>query len=342
MLLLAGPWTLWAGPVVIPGVPDYQQGVFPGRNDCTPVAAAVVLGYWDSHGYGNLIAGPADYAANPAGVSDLVARLKIAMNWDSSGTAVVFIPGGILSVAAERGYSFSASNDYAVSWEDVKTQVDAGQPPVFTMTNPAYQSASHSVACVGYQETGTTRIVISHDNWDTTPEDVYLNFDECGNKTLTAIAPPKVPVRTLTVRSTPIAEVPVAGSPAGITDYAVILDGSTSVDLTAPVRLSANGTYYHFVRWTLDGADLPDGQTTLPLTMDNSCTATAVYETWPIRGDANRDCRVDVIDLLFIRNRFNMDPDAGDNWQADVNGDGRINILDMFMIRPLVNTSCPN
>ncbi|HUS59215.1 MAG TPA: DUF1565 domain-containing protein, partial [Planctomycetota bacterium] len=60
-----------------------------------------------------------------------------------------------------------------------------------------------------------------------------------------------------------------------------------------------------------------------------------------IPGDANGDCRVNILDLIFIRNRLNQDVATGENWKADVNGDGRINILDLIFVRNRLNTACP-
>jgi len=57
-------------------------------------------------------------------------------------------------------------------------------------------------------------------------------------------------------------------------------------------------------------------------------------------GDANRDCRVDIADLIFIRNRLNASVESGDNHQADVNGDGRINVLDLIHTRNRLGTAC--
>ena len=49
--------------------------------------------------------------------------------------------------------------------------------------------------------------------------------------------------------------------------------------------------------------------------------------------DANGDGRVNILDMILVRNRLNQDPFSGDNWKADVNRDGRINILDLFYVR---------
>jgi len=62
---------------------------------------------------------------------------------------------------------------------------------------------------------------------------------------------------------------------------------------------------------------------------------------WPIPGDCNGDCRVNILDLIFIRNRLNQDVSTGENWKADVNEDNRINILDLIYVRNRLNTMCP-
>jgi len=62
---------------------------------------------------------------------------------------------------------------------------------------------------------------------------------------------------------------------------------------------------------------------------------------WPIQGDANMDCRVNILDLIFIRNKLNLDVATGDNWKADLNNDNRINILDLIFVRGKLNTQCP-
>jgi len=62
--------------------------------------------------------------------------------------------------------------------------------------------------------------------------------------------------------------------------------------------------------------------------------------TWPVEGDANLDCTVNILDLLFVRNRISSDPASGANWQADVNDDGKINILDLIYTRNRLNNRC--
>jgi len=59
-----------------------------------------------------------------------------------------------------------------------------------------------------------------------------------------------------------------------------------------------------------------------------------------LSGDANDDCKVDILDLIFIRNRLNQDPSTGNNWNADLNQDGKINILDLIFVRNKLGTKC--
>jgi len=69
---------------------------------------------------------------------------------------------------------------------------------------------------------------------------------------------------------------------------------------------------------------LPDEQHVIIITSN----AATLQREWPVQsviyplGDANQDCMVDLLDLVFVRNRlFSEDP--GDA-PADVNDDGTI------------------
>jgi len=71
--------------------------------------------------------------------------------------------------------------------------------------------------------------------------------------------------------------------------------------------------------------------------VDTICQGKAL----PIAGDANLDCTVNVLDLIFIRTRLGQDPNSGNNWQADVNKDGVINLMDLIVTRNNMNKKCP-
>ena len=75
-------------------------------------------------------------------------------------------------------------------------------------------------------------------------------------------------------------------------------------------------------------SDQPDRETSVLVT--KSATHTAISK-WTVAGDANGDCAVNVLDLIFIRNRLNQ----------DVNRDAKIDVLDLIFVRNRLNTQCP-
>jgi len=181
------PIAAYGAQAVIEGVPDYQQDNFAGINDCTPVAAANVLGYWDAHGFPDLIDGSNDYAANPSGVTALVDLLKQYMWWTSAGTSLDMIKPGLNAAIRQRGYLFSVNNDYAVTWDDVRAEIDCRRVPILTMYHPMFPTL-HSAATLGYADTAGAAIVIIHDNWYPA-NDVYLNLAEASGTLMTKVAP---------------------------------------------------------------------------------------------------------------------------------------------------------
>jgi len=55
--------------------------------------------------------------------------------------------------------------------------------------------------------------------------------------------------------------------------------------------------------------------------------------------DVNRDGRINILDLIIVRNNLNKDPMSDDSAAiADVNADGRVNILDLIAVRNRLNT----
>ena len=59
-----------------------------------------------------------------------------------------------------------------------------------------------------------------------------------------------------------------------------------------------------------------------------------------IDGDANGDCKVDLLDLIRIRNSIGADLTAPGSGSADVNGDCRINVLDLLYTRNRMGNRC--
>jgi len=65
------------------------------------------------------------------------------------------------------------------------------------------------------------------------------------------------------------------------------------------------------------------------------------YEKITLDGDATGDCRVNVLDLIYVRNHLrgdvSSDPAAA---LADVNNDGSVNVLDLIYVRNRLGTKC--
>lgn len=59
-----------------------------------------------------------------------------------------------------------------------------------------------------------------------------------------------------------------------------------------------------------------------------------------VNGDVNEDCKVNVLDLLLVRNKLGQDTKTGDAWKADVNKDGKINVLDLVIVRNNLSRAC--
>jgi len=74
---------------------------------------------------------------------------------------------------------------------------------------------------------------------------------------------------------------------------------------------------------------------------DGLCVFDQPLQMWPVPGDANLDCRVNILDLIFIRGKLNLPVASGNNWQANVNRDASINILDLISVCGRLGKACP-
>jgi len=109
------------------------------------------------------------------------------------------------------------------------------------------------------------------------------------------------------------------------------------------IDIIGGGWFLSSTRWTAQNSSPPEIAITANYygsMIDEVEVDAEVIRSWPIPGDANMDCRVNILDLIFIRNRLNQDVESGENWWADVNQDGRINILDLVYVRNFLSTSC--
>ena len=112
-------------------------------------------------------------------------------------------------------------------------------------------------------------------------------------------------LRKLTVQSLPYQHVPITGDTPVTTNYDTgkTIEDQTTVQLTAPgnIRVDDRNWYFHY--WLVDNAPRPAGLAVLQLNMDADRSATAVYG-FSVLGDLNGDCKVNVLDLIYVRNRL--------------------------------------
>ena len=146
------------------------------------------------------------------------------------------------------------------------------------------------------------------------------------------------PGQALSVASSPVLGVIISGDAPGTTSYQASCPFNQNVTLSAEMRPTISSITWMFLRWTIDGAAQPDRQATVAFTMDRTHALTAEYV---ISGDANGDCRINVLDLIAARNRLNQSAGEGTNWRADANGDSTINVLDLIYVRNRVGLVCP-
>ena len=128
------------------------------------------------------------------------------------------------------------------------------------------------------------------------------------------------------------------------TTFAIRCDGTLYVQIDG--SLAASAVWQTLDQWqnpayikglTPDTTYLFDVQAKLDDASSEWSTATAVLTN--IQGDVNGDNKVNIVDMLAVRNVLNRDPKSDSNFRADVDGDGKINIVDMLAVRNSLNTS---
>jgi uncharacterized protein YneR len=162
---------------LISGVPDWNQfwGSYGCWSGCSPTAATNVMGYWDNHGYGNLIYGSDWQGA----VNEMRNHMGTQCGQDGGGwTNVGNISSGMSAYAQSHGYTFVSElwcSGCATSptYDNYRGQINASRPLVVDVIGHSTYG-SHSVTGVGYDTNGSYMIV--HDNWSSTGENVYLQY----------------------------------------------------------------------------------------------------------------------------------------------------------------------
>jgi len=120
-------------------------------------------------------------------------------------------------------------------------------------------------------------------------------------------------------------DIPSLAIPAGSS-----IDIPVTIDIPSDIPL---GTYSGEITLTATTGSGTTDSIILPIEVTVCCSC-------GILGDVNEDCIVNILDLIFVRNRLNKNVRKADNRKADVNKDEKINILDLIAVRNSLGTRC--
>ncbi|TCP68317.1 C39 family peptidase [Baia soyae] len=158
---------------VISGVPDYQQSDNTSmRNDCVPTASANVMMYWDQHGYPNL--------SGDNNWKTVANRFGVLMDHHETGVYVSDIEDGLEDYIEERGYEdrFTVDRDWLIfDFSTIENQIKAGNPTLLSIDDYRGSDGGHAVTAVGTDIGITHKFVAVHDNWASTPKEVWFEYD---------------------------------------------------------------------------------------------------------------------------------------------------------------------
>jgi hypothetical protein len=153
----------------ISGVPAYIW-----RCGCTPTAAGMVLGYWDSHGYPNF---PSE--------TTLIDELGVAMHTGvpprpDGWTYNSDVAPGIEEVCDNHNYLGFVAQLEAIEWNRVKEEVDASRPFVLILQQ-GVGYGDHSVTGLGYSDYDEDYVFI-HDTYDESTHTILYGSWDQGTK----------------------------------------------------------------------------------------------------------------------------------------------------------------
>ena len=181
--------------VRISGVPDLEWSY-----GCSPTASAMILAYWDAHGYSALV----DYYFDrwdrienewDYDVPNVQRELAIAMSTDTvttGSTLVANIASGTQAVCNasqwNNNYNFSCDN-VGDTLRHLITEINNSRPTHWGLTgHPTY--GNHSVCAMGWGPPDTMWIRI-HDTWSGTPMDVVIHYNNWGgSRAVIRVRPP--------------------------------------------------------------------------------------------------------------------------------------------------------
>ncbi len=173
------PQSILAAPLVLDYVPSYYW-----YHGCSPTASAMIMGYWDLHGYDGLFAASGwDAVRNTANVyeeisssahnakdiktpynptppsldytslADFMGTANAPGTLYHGGTSVTYIDDGIENFASYKGYTFDA-NYLSSDWTNYINEINLGNPVLLNVDSDGNGVVDHSMTGIGYEDRG--------------------------------------------------------------------------------------------------------------------------------------------------------------------------------------------
>lgn len=195
MVALAVPCSVVQGGVkLIPDAPAY-----PWYNGCGPTAAGMVIGYWQAHGFPNLISGGNSWSANQQAVKDMIGSPGYIRDYlptpDRSPTAgdplhrdncvADFMHCSRNPLQADESlenaqytgladysrycgyYGVSARYEYYLMvWSDLVSAINSANPVELFVDSNGDGTADHFVTAIGYDDTNGSKRYACYNTWD--------------------------------------------------------------------------------------------------------------------------------------------------------------------------------
>ena len=175
-------------------IPNYQSvhELVQLDSDCGPVSAGTLMGYWEDHGYWNIIfhgnaengaTGPVKGKPDTQNSEGLVHGLRNAMSWTSgSGVTPPTERDGIKHFCNESEYqrnlNFATNWDTLWTYNALKAEILAGKPVLQEINFSFIQAATHWMPVFGFMHTASAKFTLVHDNWSNTTALIWCDWDE--------------------------------------------------------------------------------------------------------------------------------------------------------------------
>jgi|WetSurMetagenome_2_1015567.scaffolds.fasta_scaffold07890_4 hypothetical protein len=210
-LALALPAVAFAGIQKISGVPNYPQ-----YEGCGPTAAGMIIGYWDSKGFSNLIPDSSTWSSSTsAAINTMIASPEHFSDYVGKGTGVdaplphhpnnsvadfmqssagALADGtsyenmqvyGLVGYAQFKGYSGAVGKyeDYlTLRWDDLVAAVNANQPVELYVASTTSGVADHFVTVTGYDDTPDAHKYFFYDGLGDPEQEAPFAFLEVGKQ----------------------------------------------------------------------------------------------------------------------------------------------------------------